>query len=542
MFLKNLSNVCSITNFFTADSNQSYKLAFILLIGFMVSLSLILINIGLPPINSMPWDVMVQLDAAWRVANGQVPNVEFHPLIPPLTILPTAFWMKIISPSASSIAYGNVLQFVILTPWAYFIARSRLSATNAFLFATFIGVLLVAPRPLGWAQNATTYAMLYNRQGWALLSMLFIEILVFHRKAIQPREVLRGVSSGILLALLLFCKPSFLVIGVSAILIRCFFFRPPRAWLISFLITLLFMYLCMHVFFRLSFFSYISEVMSIAPIYIRSRAANRFSRIILDNFIYLYITMVPLLMLINESSQTKRRVWLLFTVPCILVMSVFLCATSTQLTDIPGFFIAGLICLEYLRRESQSSGHPINSQIRAIYLYSILIIIPFLAGPILIKDLGSIAYSAFWHQVKLPHMAESQRFQSKTLSDFAIPEPVAKLVQVFPQKINDGLFLLRKYVSSDHRIFVFDFSNIFFFALELSPTRKGDVLMWGFNYTFDYKHFPNAETVFQGVNIVMIPESPDPTVNAMKYLYRNYLDKYFVMKENSKYWTLFTRR
>jgi hypothetical protein len=130
----------------------------------MASLVVLMLTVGFPLIRNAPWDIMIQLDGAWRIIHGQKLNVDFAPLIPPLTVLIDSFGMRLTGAKALSILYANIILFIVLTPWAWKIARDRLSAVNAFLFSIFIGSLLIAPRFLASkSPYFTSYAMLYNR-------------------------------------------------------------------------------------------------------------------------------------------------------------------------------------------------------------------------------------------------------------------------------------------------------------------------------------------------------------------------------------------
>ena len=224
----------TIIKIFNGDSSRSYRLFSLLLIGIIASLSLILVSIGTPPVSAFPTDVTILLDSGWRLINGQMPHTDYYSPLGIFNSLPIAFGMKISSPSASAIAYGNVLLLVIFTPWAWFIARSRFSAVNAFLLALFMGVLLVTPRPLGKLIQETSYAMLYNRQGFVLLSLLFVEIFVPPHTPVKPKPkniFLSGLSSGVLLALLFYCKVNYFAIAIVSILLYFILFRFSKVWL-----------------------------------------------------------------------------------------------------------------------------------------------------------------------------------------------------------------------------------------------------------------------------------------------------------------------
>ena len=537
-----------IINVVTRDSQRSYKVSFLLLIGFIVSLSLILINIGTSPINVMPWDMLVQIDSAWRVLYGQVPNVNFTPIIPPISILLTTFGMKVVPPSASAIVYGNILLFVILTFWSWFIASSRLSAANTFLFALFMGVLVVAPRALGDSVRGTTYAMIYNRQGWVLLSMLYVELFIFHRKNMPPQETKDGLSSGILLALLLFSKLTFFAMGLGAILIRCLFFRPAVKWFVVSLSSFLLLAVLMQVLLPLNLSSYISEMRLLTPVYGSNRLKNSLLPVTIGNWKSILILIIPLPLLINNIKDRLRKIWLLVTVAFVILTSIILCSSSAQVKEIPLFLVVVIIYLEYLPENFQFSDISTNKILKITYLYNLVVIIPLLFGIIFIKDIGSIAYSAMWNRSQLSSLPELQKIKSPFLASFVIPaSPIIRSFSAepgnsYPQEVNDGLMLLRKHISKDSRVFTLAFSNPFSFALELPPP-SGGVTNWLADFSFNTKYYPNPEKAFKGANMIMVPKKGNnmATVIMMKDIYKDYLAQHFIEKDSSEYWTLLVK-
>lgn len=545
----------SILGFFTTNSNRSYKRSFALLITFIVSLSLVLINLGFPPITTMPWDVILQLDGAWRVVNGQTPYVDFSPIIPPFTIILTSLVMKTVTLSASSISYGNIFLFIVLTFWAWFIAQRRLSATIAFMFAAFMGLLLVAPRALGYNPEDTSFAMIYNRQGWALLSMLLLESFVIPRKAVKSEEIAEGISTGALLALLLFGKLTFFGVGLLSILIRFVFYPFTKKWLASFLITFLCVFFLIQIFFHFNLSSYVSEMAFVGKVYgpAKKEAFLRIVEINMRYFKLMGVAIIPLLLMNKELNRSKQKNtivyqgWLLIRVVFVIGSGILLCSLSNQFSDIPTFLIVGLIFLENLCLEAGFSVNTITSRLGKACACILLVIFPLLWAPTLFTDAKSIIFSLNWHRYH-SSLPKSQIFQSRTLRDFLIPEsssvPLEGRADVYPREVNDGITLLRKHITDDSRIFAVAFANPFPFALEMPPA--GGVSNWVFGLTFDYNHFPNADKVFKGVNMVMIPNERVgnnlETLIAMKEIYKDYLDNHFIKKDNSPFWDLYVSR
>lgn len=545
----------------TTESEESYKFFSIVLVVIFTSVSLILLSTGASHINAIPWDVLLLLDAGWRILNGQIPHTDYYNPIGPLTYLLTALGMKVAQPSVSSIVYGNLLLFIVLTPWTWLIVRSRFSAAIAFLSVLFIGFLLIAPRALGFDVRDTTYAMLYNRQGFALLSILLVELFVCVRASVRPKFFLSGLTSGLLLALLLFCKINYFGIGAVAVLIHIVLIRCSLMWFIAFVSGFIFICIGMQAFFNISLPSYISDISLASHAQSISGRWTMLKQSFQLNMSYIYLIFLPLLFsLINLSKNKARKdsfwqnikVWMITSF--VIASGLLICAGNSQNgQDIPLLFIAGVIVLEYLRRELKVCDPSRSDLSETNYLLAVLIIIPFLYGSILLKDMESVAYSVAWHKVKLPYVADSQRFQSASLYSFVIPEK-SNAITVYwkakevPDKINDGLTLLRRNLSNNSRIFSMSYVNPFPFSLQL-PSPKGAALWWDINLSFNKEFFPQAETIFKDTDLVMIPKisSQDPgccidTVGLMKELYGDYLKTHFIEKDHSEVWTLLAKR
>lgn len=537
-----------IIKIFTGDSSRSYRLLFLLLISIIASLTIILIGVGIPPITALPTDISILLESGWRIINGQIPHLDYYSPLGSFTSLPIALGMKIGSPSASSIAYGNVLLLVIFTPWAWLIARDRLSALNAFLFALFMALLLVAPRPLGSPMSEVSYAMLYNRQAFVFLSILLIEIFITPRtpeRSSAKSQFIGGLSSGILLALIFYCKVNYFAIAIFAILLHLILVRFNKAWLIGFACGLLSVLITPVIVFDLNIFNYLADISLAAKSQDKIQKLHNLKGIFINNFYWLYL--IFMLIIINSFKQNndshelsdlwhQTRPQIISTF--VALAGIFICGTNSQSTDIPLFFVAGLILLEHLRREFKLHNYSVNSFSGLKYFLTIAIVTLFCAT-ILLQDLGSITSAVLSNKLKFAAVSQSQQLDSKTISDLLVIEKSSN----YPVMINDGLDLISPYKSKDSRILAMDFANPFSFALELPPP-KGDALWWHYYHTFSEELFPEAEKVFRDVNLVIIPKQSEEGSSASKYMkeiYGDYLQKNFQEQDDSQFWTLWTR-
>src|SRR5262249_24759586 len=151
-------------------------------------------------------DVFIILDGAWRIFNGQIPSTDFTNPIGPLVYWLTALGMHVAGPSLKAYVYGNLALLLVLAPWGAWIFFKKLPGPHAFLVTLFIAVLITAPHPLGISPEITTYAMIYNRCGWALSALLFVQMLLPDRHTSRHSALSDSISGGLLLGLTFFCK------------------------------------------------------------------------------------------------------------------------------------------------------------------------------------------------------------------------------------------------------------------------------------------------------------------------------------------------
>jgi len=74
----------------------------------------------------------------------------------------------------AGIGYANAVFGAVIALWTYRVARGRLAGAGAFVLGVYAVLLITAPFSLGYSPLAFTYAMLYNRYGYALLGIILL--------------------------------------------------------------------------------------------------------------------------------------------------------------------------------------------------------------------------------------------------------------------------------------------------------------------------------------------------------------------------------
>jgi hypothetical protein len=161
-------------------------------------------------------DLFIFLDGAHRIASGQVPNRDFHTALGPLVYYLPALGYRLTGSLGLAMPAAMALFVALLAPPMAWILGSRVRPILAVPFAAFLLLIVAVPINLGEAISALSFAMFYNRVGWAALALLAIMVLDPERP-IRGRVALDALSATLLVALLVYSKVSYGAVAVAAL-------------------------------------------------------------------------------------------------------------------------------------------------------------------------------------------------------------------------------------------------------------------------------------------------------------------------------------
>ncbi len=407
-----------------------------------------------------PWDVFILMDGGWHIFSGQVAHTDFHNPIGVLTYALIALGMELSGPSLEAQVLGSLVLMAMLAPWAIAVGYRRLSPAAALLLTIFVAVLVVANRPLGYDPAVTSYAMIYNRYGWAMLALLMVQLFVRVDDKDQLSKVFDPCSAGALLGLIFFCKINFFVVGCGALVLAMIMRRDLRRWFP--LTALAFLAICLGARYGLGVHlgDYLSDISDAAKSQsLAMRLAFAMST--------LKHTLLPLGLLaaawavlvglptLREGRHWSRSIEDTVILGFVVASALFVTIGNTgEKGDIPLLFIAGLILVERQRLSAGPAQSVLAGWDRG--LIAMLLILPLFVG-IFWKDVASLASSAAWRDYTEHAVPESQRFASEPLRDFVIPHssdwPTAYwLAKEIPSRLNEGVALLRRHTGRDSKV------------------------------------------------------------------------------------------
>jgi hypothetical protein len=538
------------------ESFSGYRRAGYALLAVFVMLEMMLIVGGAPPIDE-PWDMNLLLGGGWRIVSGQVPHTDFHNPIGPLTYLLVAFGMKVAAPSTSSIAYGSVLLLAILLPWAWYIASARLPWGVALIFVAFAGFFLVSPRPPGFGIRETSYAMIYNRQAYVLLSMLLLAVFLKPWDSAKRSVSVEGLFVGVLLTLLLYCKITYFLTAAVLTALAVVLDGRPLRWFLSSAGAFVGMCVAFFAAFHINLHSYLLDIATAGYSQSPAMRITLLSRSVTDNTtgIYILCFCVGLWTWAEHWAGRPRssalRLWL---VAGGIVAGAWLIISGNAAQyrgEDPLYFVAAVVLLELFRRRNAAQVTQSGSTFRLVYTASLVLMLPIFGGTILARDVASCAYVIGWDVARRPAFAESQRMHSASLRDFYVPPSSGHTTvywpaREYPARINDGIDLLQKYWQKNDRVTTIGYADPFSFAMGSAPARDW-LLWWRPNFSYDRAHHPPAEAFLGDATLVMVPLAGADaaiamdTVEPLLGLYGDYLRAHFHELASTDTWVLYRR-
>ncbi|MDR2983768.1 MAG: hypothetical protein LBV34_02910 [Nocardiopsaceae bacterium] len=522
-----------------------------------------------PAPDVAPWDVFTLLNGAYRIYEGQAPGTDFANPIGPLVYGLGAIGMHLQhAASLHAITYGQVLFLVVASTLAWLVAWRRLPPLYAAAFTIFIAFLCISVRPLGYSPWTTTYAMLYNRDGWLLYAPLLLLALQKRKDTAGNRAATAdGFMLGLLLGLLFYDKVTFFLAGMGAVVLGLILTTLPRNWRLptSGLVGFCVVGAVMRLAFGVSALGYVSDFLAAA----RVQVAGQREGILADTILWVApVVLVSALLVVVVLVSSRRRgslmrpaMTLALAVAYVLGSSVLISdGDAAEKGDLPALVIAPLLIVVFLAplipswaggRASRGIGSRGTWLVRpGIVLVALAALLIGTTGPIVGKDaLGLIKAIGYRNYDANP--PRSQQFSAQRLSDFVIPsdaqwETAYREAHELPAMIDNGLRLLRGHMRPGDRVFTLAYTDPFALALG-SPLSRCGLLWWDLGYDFDQAHHPDAACAIGTAKWVMIPRMVrgqgccQETVAVMRHLFAGYLSRHYKVVTRTPDWILMRR-
>lgn len=539
---------------------------FIAAVSSVVGIAGLSVWIGPAPIVG-PWDVFTLLNGAYRIYEGQGPSTDFSNPIGPLVYGLTALGMHLQhAPSLAAVTYGQVIFLLIISALAWVIAWRRLPAMYAAAFTVFVALLAVSVRPLGYSPWTTTYAMLYNRDGWLLYSTLLLLVLLGRRMpSSEQSRAADGFLLGLILGLMFYDKITFFIASMAAVGLGLVLSTLPRSLRlgVAALSGVAVVGILMRVAFGLHTTAYIGNVLQAAWVQVSAQRTGLLAHAIFWTapFVVLSILVIGgLLIIVRRRGKSVRGI------VCVSLAATYIAGSSLLISagdadekgNLPGLVVIPLLIVAFLepalpRWAGGSSANRDRARpvpVSRLLLTGLALLLVGATAPIVGEDsLGLGKAIAFrGHDASPP---PTQRFDAPLLSDFVIPanaqwQTAYRTAHELPAMIDNGLSLLRRNIRPGDSVFTLAYTDPFSPALDLPLSRCGP-LWWDLGYDFNQAHYPSADCAIGNADWVIIPRMVrgqgccQETVSVMLTLYSGYLSRHYKKVKQTSDWILLRR-
>ena len=479
-------------------------------------------------------DLLIFLDGAHRITVGQIPNRDFHTALGPLAFYIPAAGYSLTGSMGAAMPIGTALLILLVTPSMVHILDTRFRPFIAIPVAVLLVVILATPMNVGEAFTDLSFAMFYNRFGWALLGLLLM--MYIHPSTPRGRHGWFDVLSASLIVLILcYLKISYgaVAIGFLALLLLD---PRQRVWASLALVLVFAVGLVVEAFWRASA-SHIADILLAAKV----SGAVRGSwvdgvNLILRNFVdYTFFG------LLAGWSLRHTRSWLdlLFYAFC-AVSGYVLSNQNYQAWGIITLYAGAAVATEKLVRLEQP-GHPVPRSAFGLVSGSPLVLLGMTAPMMAISGL------ALGLHFVLGIGRGGEDFALRRFQDVKLANVASRLDYTFSagylNTLRNGADALASISPPAERVYVLDFVNPFSAGLDLQPPR-GDTSWQHFERTFNRDHFWPPDEVLRNVDVVMEPKHPVErfTYYGLRDLYLPYVHANFELAAENINWWVWHRR
>ena len=494
-------------------------------------------------------DTFIFLDGAWRVLSGQRPHIDFYTGFGFVSYWLFALGLLIGNGDPNGIGVVRAVIGVGLSLWAYRLLRGRMKLGPLMLCCASVLFLAVSPFPLGKGMTVRSLAMFYNRYGYALCGLILLEGFAAEERRPAPdkRAFWYGTSSGSALAVLVFLKFTFFLVGVGFVLVSFLLNGAQRARLRGLALGFAVIAVVGLSYLRFDVTPFFGDLAFIAA----ARSSGVFLRPAVDGVLTGAVDALAILALslslcqfLREPRDRRRMArWLLISSTTIVAGAVLL-VSNTQASGYPLNALALALLLDDV---SFGMRQPTETRRTAVVL---LAGVAALNLPVQMRDTARDAAGLGWsflHELRHRGAPGVARIDAAGMNKLVIEGNGTGLRKYqtgseYVRVINDGISLLRAHSSDGESVIALKFSNPFSVSLRRPPA--GGANYYAIARNISRERMLPAERMFRGGALVMIPKFQDSeyeTVDLLESYYEHALSSWYRPVAESEFWRLYRR-
>ncbi|MBB3017267.1 hypothetical protein FHR70_000307 [Microvirga lupini] len=472
-------------------------------------------------------DLFIFLDGAHRIVFGQVPNRDFHTALGPLSFYVPAlgYWISGSMGGAMPTAMAAVTIGLAL-PMIH-ILGSRLRPMVGIPYGLFLLLIVAVPTNLGESIASLSFAMFYNRIGWAALSLLVVMYLQPEQSR-SGQNLLDALCAASLSLVMIYTKATYGLVALAFLGFMLFDAR-QRRWVLWALGLLVLSAILIEAVWQ-------STIAHLEDLALAGRVSG--TRGIVDlSLAFLrhladYVLLAIFAVLVLWQSRSLRDL-LFFGIcagPGLIIQS-----QNSQPWGIITLFAGAAVATEILLRSPQIADPKGNGLLaRGAPLLLIALLLPTTVQCFIALGVHTVVAAA-----RVGEPFGLPRYGELRLTKLWVPGD-RSFMDDYLMSIREGARLLSELPVKPKNVSVLDFANPFTAGLGLPPSR-GDYawLHWGRN--INDVHHPPPEQLFGGVDVLMVPKAG---VNGipLRELYGAYIQKAYDPIRHTGLWTVYKRR
>ena len=504
--------------------------------------------LGVPRLRFDDQDVFICLDGAWRILNGQRPVLDFYAAKGPAWFMLHALGLALAGNNARSLGYVSTIVAVLIGTWSFCVLRRRMAPAPCFVACISLMLLAVSPFPLGELPTSTSFAMTFNRYGFALAGLVLLECFLPSscKEDSLPKQFGGGFSSGLACAVMLFVKISFGLVGLvlagASVVLRP---RERVRWLgliagfATFVLPIL-------AYLRFDIPAIVREYRLLAMA--RGRTLTISSvlfRTWQERFELAPVLLLTLLVVLFAARGAGRRITLAAAGLLAAVGGMLLLMTNTQQTDLPLMAAVALLLVNEVTcawmRSKADMGGPTPLAALTFLSFGLLV-----TGIPLSMDAAGLTYAL---ADKVMHVQPAYHLQAPHLRalefvKYTSEENGYDYGELFVRYTEEAMDLVKAHSAANESVRSMTVANLFSYALLRPPPPGGAVDINHSN--FSEKSMPPLGFILGDVDLILIPKIPAADLtNTIKFILTKYHDELeirYLIEAESPHWKLLRKR
>jgi hypothetical protein len=474
-------------------------------------------------------DLFIYLDGAHRIASGQVPNRDFHTALGPLTFYIPAFGYWLSGSMGGAMPFGMALTTLILALPIAHVIGSRLQPLIAIPYGLFLILVLAVPTNFGESVSALSFAMFYNRIGWAALGALLVMYLRPEKSA-EWQEMLDAICATALTLVMLYTKITYGFVALAFLGLLLLDSR-QRRWASISIGLILICSLIVEAFWQ-STLAHAQDLLLTNRVSGSTGHTSLLATLVRNLFDFSLFAILSALILWRTRSVRD----LLFFGFCILP-GIMLQKQNAQPWGVLTLHAGAVVAAQMLLRAQERTSPPGRKFLSLKSGVPLLIMVLIL--PPLLQCFTALGLHTTMAVAKSGKAFDLPRFQDiRLIAPWLSDEKT--LMHTYLASIEEGARALESLPEKPTNVSVLDFANPFSAGLGLPPPRGDNAwLHWGRNINEAY--FPEAEQYFADVEVLMVPKWGINNI-PLRGLYQSYIDTAFEPLQETEGWIVYRRK